>query len=97
MVNLNHLGADVEVISHALGDQAGTGHLRINGWNSEDSFRVDGAEVGLTALEVDVTTLDALLQERPHLRFRRIILKIDVKVVNWLCFLGRDNCSPRAT
>jgi hypothetical protein len=43
------------------------------------SLREGGRNVGLTAIDVDVTTIDQLLVNRAHLRFRRVILKIDVE------------------
>ena len=79
-VERNRLGADVEVIPNAIGDREGVAQMRINGSSMGHSLRAHGSELGLTtAIEVGMTTLDQLLIDRAHLRWRRIILKIDVE------------------
>lgn len=67
----NDLGQDIEVVPAAIGAEAGTTFLMAN---SSMGYRV-----ALCGTEVPITTLDALLAERDWLRWRRIVLKIDVE------------------
>jgi FkbM family methyltransferase len=79
-VERNRLGADVEVIPNAIGDREGVARMRVDGSSMGHSLRAHGSEFGLTTtIEVGMTTLDQLLINRAHLRWRRIILKIDVE------------------
>ncbi len=78
-VERNQLERDVEVISTAVGDRQGTARMWVSGSSMGHSLRADRLEGGSTAIDVDLTTLDRLLEDRPHLRWRRFILKIDVE------------------
>ena len=78
-VQRNRFGANIEVIQKAIGDHDGLARLWVNGSTMGHSMRTDGVAVGPTAIEVEMTTLDRLLADRAHLRWRRIIIKIDVE------------------
>ena len=79
-VERNRLGADVEVIPNAIGDREGVAQMRVDGSSMGHSLRAHVREFGLTTtIEVGMTTLDQLLISRAQLRWRRIILKIDVE------------------
>jgi len=67
----NDLGQDIEVVPAAIGAATGTTFLMAN---SSMGYRV-----ALCGTEVPITTLDALLAERDWLKWRRIVLKIDVE------------------
>lgn len=67
----NDLGQDIEVVPAAIGATTGTTFLMAN---SSMGYRV-----ALCGTEVPITTLDTLLEERDWLRWRRIVLKIDVE------------------
>lgn len=67
----NDLGQDIEVVPAAIGAATGTAFLMAN---SSMGYRV-----ALCGTEVPITTLDTLLAERDWLRWRRIVLKIDVE------------------
>jgi FkbM family methyltransferase len=67
----NGLGQDIEVVPAAIGAATGTSFLMAN---SSMGYRV-----ALCGTEVPITTLDTLLTERDWLRWRRIVLKIDVE------------------
>lgn len=67
----NDLGQDIEVVPAAIGATTGTTFLMAN---SSMGYRV-----ALCGTEVPITTLDAVLADRDWLRWRRIVLKIDVE------------------
>ncbi len=78
-IGRNQLGADIEVISKAIGDRQGIVRMWVNGSSMGHSLRADGREAGPNAIDVDMTTLDRLFADHVRLRWRRIILKIDVE------------------
>jgi len=76
----NQLEADVEVIPIAVGDQERLVQMRVDGSSMGHSLRQHENSLGAaTMIEVGMTTLDRLLISRPHLRWRRVILKLDVE------------------
>ena len=80
-VKRNRLEADVEVVSKAVGDRGGTARLQVSSSSMGHSVRTGGSTTSMTdsIIDVDLTTIDKLLEERPHLRWRRFILKLDVE------------------
>jgi FkbM family methyltransferase len=88
-VERNGLESDVEVISNAIGDREGVAQMRVDGSSMGHSLRAHGSEFGLiNTIGVGITTLDQLLSNRAHLRWRRIILKIDVEGCELEVLLG---------
>jgi FkbM family methyltransferase len=76
----NQLDTDVEVIQIAVGDQERMAQMRVDGSSMGHSLRSHQTSLGEpNAIEVGMTTLDRLLIDRPHLRWRRVILKLDVE------------------
>jgi FkbM family methyltransferase len=67
----NDLGQDIEIVPAAVGATTGTTFLMAN---SSMGYRV-----ALCGTEVPISTLDTLLADRDWLRWRRIVLKIDVE------------------
>src|SRR4030095_15216844 len=51
-VERNHLEPDVEVISKAIGDQAGTARMWVSGSSMGHSLRAGGNEAGSNAIDV---------------------------------------------
>jgi FkbM family methyltransferase len=78
-VELNGLDGDVEVIAKGIGERNGVARLWMSGSTMGHSLRNDGQEPGSQAIDVSTTTIDRLISERPHLRWRRFVLKIDVE------------------
>ena len=79
-VERNRLEADVEVVPIAVGDREGVAQMRVDGSSMGHSLRERGSDIGATkTIEIGVTTLDRLLSQRAHLRWRRVILKLDVE------------------
>lgn len=78
-VERNQLGADIEVISKAVGDRRGAGSMWVSGSSMGHSLRTDGRDGGSKAIDVEIITLDQLMADRRHLHWRRIILKVDVE------------------
>jgi FkbM family methyltransferase len=78
-VERNHLGGDVEVISKAIGNRVGVARMWVSGSSMGHNLRVDRSESGAKTIDAPITTLDQLLTERPHLRWRRVFLKLDVE------------------
>ena len=68
----NGLETDIEVISKAIGEREGSAHMRVNASSM-------GHSLGPEGIEVEMTTLDALLADRDWMRWRRVILKVDVE------------------
>lgn len=77
----------VEIVSTALGHESGTARLRVDGSSMGHSLHNPG-KLGSPTLEVGVTTLDQLIAERTPLRWRRVILKIDVEGSEYEVLLG---------
>lgn len=76
----NQLEADVEVIPIAIGDQERMVQMRVDGSSMGHNLRPHESSLGAsTTIEVGMTTLDRLLINRAHLRWRRVILKLDVE------------------
>ena len=71
-VKRNKLETEVEVIPKAAGDRIGPAHLLLNGSSMGHRIAPDG-------VEVEMTTLDRILADRDWLRWRRLILKVDVE------------------
>jgi FkbM family methyltransferase len=71
-VELNNLESEIEVIPKAVGDRVGIAHLSLDGSSM-------GHRIASNGVEVDMTTLDQVLAERDWLRWRRVILKVDVE------------------
>ncbi len=88
----NDLDREVEVIPAAVGAAIGTTYLMAN---SSMGYRV-----ALCGTEVPLTTLDMLLGGRDWLRWRRIVLKIDVEGHELAVFEGArqllDTCDVAA-
>lgn len=88
----NDLGENIEVVPAAIGAATGTTFLMAN---SSMGYRV-----ALCGTEVPITTLDTLLAERDWLRWRRIVLKIDVEGHELAVFEGArqllDSCDVAA-
>jgi FkbM family methyltransferase len=78
-VALNHLESDITVVPGAIGEREGTVPMWVSGSSMGHSLRTGAHEAGSFAIEVDVTTIDRLLEGHPQLRWRRVILKIDVE------------------
>jgi FkbM family methyltransferase len=79
-VERNQLEADVEVIPLAIGDRKGMAQMRVNGSSMGHSLRAHDSDLGATtSIEVGMATLDQLMTDRAHLRWRRVILKLDVE------------------
>jgi len=78
-VELNQLETDILVIPKAIGEREGVLPMWLSGSSMGHSLRTGAHEVGSTAMEVGVTTVDRLLVDHPHLQWRRVILKIDVE------------------
>jgi FkbM family methyltransferase len=88
-VERNRLGADVEVIPNAIGDREGVAQMRVDGSSMGHSLRAHNGRSGVTTtIDVLMTTLDQLLIKRAHLRWRRIIIKIDVEGYEWEVLSG---------
>ena len=68
----NGLETDIEIIPKAIGEREGLAHMRVNASSM-------GHSLGPEGIEVEMTTLDALLADRDWMRWRRVILKIDVE------------------
>ena len=71
-VKRNGLESEIEVIPKAAGNCAGIAHMRINGSSMGHRIAADG-------MRIDMTTLDQVLADRDWLRWRRILLKVDVE------------------
>jgi FkbM family methyltransferase len=71
-VKRNKLESEIEVIPNAVGDRVGIAHMRINGSSMGHRVTADG-------VHIDMTTLDQVLADRDWLRWRRILLKVDVE------------------
>lgn len=80
-VKRNKLESEIEVIPKAVGDRVGTAHMRVNGSSMGHRIAADG-------VNVDMTTLDQVLAERDWLRWRRILLKVDVEGHEMEVFAG---------
>jgi FkbM family methyltransferase len=78
-VELNKLESDIWVITKAIGERQGVLPMWVSGSSMGHSLRTGAHEVGSVPIDVDVTTVDELLVDQPHLRWRRVILKIDVE------------------
>jgi FkbM family methyltransferase len=78
-VELNRLEGDIEVIGKGIGDRDGEARLWMSGSTMGHSLRTEGQEPGSHAIGVDVTTIDRVVSDRSHLRWRRFLLKIDVE------------------
>jgi FkbM family methyltransferase len=87
-VELNKLGSDISVIPKAIGEREGVLPMWVSGSSMGHSLRTVAHEVGSVPIDVDVTTIDRLLAERPHLRWRRCIMKIDVEGCELEVFMG---------
>jgi FkbM family methyltransferase len=79
-VERNQLGAVVEIIPLAISDRKGVAQMQVNGSSMGHSLRPRDSDLGATtSIEVGMATLDQLIFDRAHLRWRRIILKLDVE------------------
>ena len=78
LVMRNGLQDSIEVIPTAVADREGTGRLCVNG-SSMGHTLGNAANRGSPAIEVAMTTLDAIMAVRPQLQWRRVIVKIDVE------------------
>lgn len=78
-VEQNRLGAEIEVVSTAAGDRAGIAHLRVDRSSMGYQLSRSADEGGLRTIEVGLTTIDRLLSARAGLRWRRVLMKIDVE------------------
>jgi len=78
-VERNGLTGDIDVVRSAIGDRDGKARLWTSGSSMGHSIRDEGHEPSSTAVEVDVTTIDRMVAQRAHLRWRRFMLKIDVE------------------
>jgi FkbM family methyltransferase len=78
-VERNQLEGDIEVISTAIGNRAGVARMWTSASSMGHHLRADRSEAGSTAIDAPITTLDLLLTDRPHLRWRRVFLKLDVE------------------
>lgn len=76
-VHCNNLQDCVEIISCAVADKTGTAQL-IGGHGSM-GHSMQRLRSGQTSVSVATLTLDTLLDERPHLNDKRVLLKIDVE------------------
>jgi FkbM family methyltransferase len=71
-VRRNNLESEIEVVPKAAGDRVGIAHMRINGSSMGHRIAADG-------VHIDMTTLDQVLADRDWLRWRRMLLKVDVE------------------
>ena len=71
-VERNDLESDIEVIPKAIGDRDGIARIELNASSM-------GHRLGATGMEVAMTTLDTILADRDWLRYRRILMKIDIE------------------
>jgi FkbM family methyltransferase len=78
-VALNQLDGDIEVVSKAIGEREGIAQLWTSGSSMGHSLRSERHEQGSVPIDVEATTIDRLLGDRRHLRWRRFWLKIDVE------------------
>jgi FkbM family methyltransferase len=78
-VKRNRLEDDTEIIQAAIDDHEGIGRLAVDGSSMGHSLREGFVQVTPNFINVNTTTLDRVLNDRAHLRYRRIILKLDVE------------------
>jgi FkbM family methyltransferase len=78
-VRRNRLEGDIEIIQAAIADHEGVGRLAVDGSSMGHSLRENSVSVSSNVINVDKTTLDRVFSNRTHLRYRRIILKLDVE------------------
>src|SRR5262249_51808967 len=78
-IGRNRLEADIDVISKAIGDAESAVRVWVSASSMAHHLRGAASEPGMTTIEVGMTTVDRLLAERPHLHWRRFIVKIDVE------------------
>jgi FkbM family methyltransferase len=79
-VTRNDLAAGVEVVDKAAGDREGLADMRVNASSMGHTLRhVDAPAPASCIAKVAITTLDKLMAERAQLRWRRVIMKIDVE------------------
>jgi FkbM family methyltransferase len=89
MINLNHADTRVDVIPAAIADFEGEASMTSG--NSMTWRIADNKAGGSAPRRVNVTTIDALLRERPALRGRRMFVKIDVEGAEWAALQGAQN------
>jgi FkbM family methyltransferase len=75
----NRLEGDVEAIPKAVGDRDGELRMWVSISSMAHHLRGTASEPSMNAIDVAMTTLDRILVDRPQLRWRRFILKIDVE------------------
>ena len=78
-VKRNQLEGDIEIIPTAVADRVGVGRLAVDGSSMGHTMRKISVDASSKAIDVDLTTLDRMFNDRPHLRYRRIVLKLDVE------------------
>ena len=78
-VKRNQLEADIEIIPAAIGEGEGVGRLIVNASSMGHTMRKSRMDVSSNVIDVKLTTLDRVFNDRPHLRYRRSILKLDVE------------------
>ncbi|MFO1316706.1 MAG: FkbM family methyltransferase [Burkholderiales bacterium] len=78
-VELNRLGKEIAVVSAAAGDREGQAQLLVD--RSSMGYQLSGgvADAGSRTIDVDLTTIDRQLSARAGLRWRRVLMKIDVE------------------
>ena len=78
-VTRNHVEEDIEIIQAAVMDREGVSQLAVDRSSMGHTLRRSGTEVSSNAIHVNTTTIDRLFNDRGHLRYRRVILKLDVE------------------
>ena len=77
-VKRNQLENDIEIIPTAIADREGVSRLTVDS-SMGHTLRYSSMEGSSNAIDVNTATLDRVLNDRAHLKYRRIILKLDVE------------------
>lgn len=91
-VERNGLELAIDVVAAAAGDHVGTATMTVNGSTMGHTLSTGTETRGAApAIDVPLVTLDAVRETRPHLRWRRTFLKIDVEGYEWEVLQGAQD------